>query len=303
MARKPSTKTTTEESTVTTETEAPVEATETTETETAEVEFDLTAFEAAAQAAVKGSDESTGDVPTSLIDPVVQAYRALPGVKAKNAAKRAIDEAMTSAMDDMDIRVAKANLLLSQNLTAGSTKSSAPKAPVDPTEAFVERVAGLRLALELASSNVPEGVSDEWQGKAEEKVAAADEQSRAFYAWSTDEAEDKGDAPEVDQFVSAAVKLALGKSAKVGRARAVGGTSTFQGERRNVRKHIEEVFEGVDSGTFLTVSEIRKGKSEEYGDDAPSAGAVTQALKSANFAVEGVTPGTNDAGKLGAHKA
>lgn len=321
MARKPSTNsqtptteaevTSTEESTVTTTTEAPVEAVATEAPAAAEVEIDLSDFNTALAAAVSGADESTGDVPEALIEPVVLAYRRLDGVKAKNAAKRQVDEAMKSAMDDSNIPVARANLQVSKKLTAGPTSSGQPRAertPVDPTESFVELAAGLSLASQLVQGLVPEGVSEDWTEKVQSTLTDAGAQAQAYLAWvntETPEGEDAPAEPEVPAFVKAAVKLALGKSAKVGSTRkASTGGSTYEGERRDVGKHITEAFESVESGTFLTIAEIRKHESAEYGKDAPSAGAISARLfpKSGKVSVEGVTPSTNDKGIKGATK-
>lgn len=312
MARRPSTSesvpTPTEESNVSTTTDAPVEA----QTETpAEAEADLTAFNAALASAVEQRDETTGTLPEAAIPPVVAEYRKLNGAKAKNAARKVVDEAMKSAMTDSDLPLARANLEISTHLTAGPVgggQAREPKAPVDPTQAFVELVSGLVLAAQLAQATVPEGVAETWTDGVNENVRTGADQATAYRAWLESDAEDKGDEPETPAFVKAAVKLALGKSAKVGAAKKAssggGGGSTYEGERRDVAKHIESAFADVASGTFLTVAEIRKHESDEYGKDSPSAGAISARLfpKSGKVSVEGVTPGQNDKGVKGATK-
>lgn len=307
--------TTTEENTVSAETieavepvETPAEdvATEATDEATVEVEFDLTEFQLRLDEAFASRDETTGEVPTAAVDPVVKAYRAVSGTKGKNAAKKVVTDAMKTAMSDADLPGARAFLSISEQLVAGpaTPKAKAEKAPVDPTEAFVELVTGLRLAAAVAYAHAPEGVNEDWASQVEAKLAEETPVAESFYAWFIDEAEDKVEEPEVPAHVSAAVKLALGKSAKVGTARKAAGSSPFTGERRNVAKHIEEAFAGLESGTFLSIADIRKFKSAEYGSDAPSPGAISARLfpTSGKVTVEGVVPDTQG-GIKGAVKA
>jgi hypothetical protein len=48
--------------------------------------------------------------------------------------------------------------------------------------------------------------------------------------------------------------------------------------RRDIGKHVQYVFAALPAGTFLTINEIRKIGSPEYGDSAPSAGAISARL-------------------------
>lgn len=48
--------------------------------------------------------------------------------------------------------------------------------------------------------------------------------------------------------------------------------------RRNVVAHLEQVFAPLASGTFLTIAQIVKTRSDEYGDDRPSPGAISARL-------------------------
>lgn len=309
MARRPNTEAP-EATTEVTETEATVETTEATEAPATETpaEPDLTAFTEALDAAIESRDSTTGDVPEANVEPVVLAYRKLDGLKAKNAAKRLVEEAMKTAMTDSNLSLARANLEISKRLTSGPVSSGSstrePAKPVDPTEAYVELVSGLVLAAQLVQEAQPEGVAESWAEQVQTQVSEAGEKAEAFRAWFTSDAEDKGDAPETPAFVQAAVKLALGKSAKVGATRRASSASPFTGERRDVGEHIKSAFEGVEVGTFLTVAEIRKHTSAEYGQDSPSAGAVSARLfpKSGKVTIPGVEPGTNDKGVKGATK-
>lgn len=303
----------TEENTVSTDTETVTEAAATeapaTEAPATEAEVaDLSDFTAAHAAAIEARDESTGDVPEAEIDKVVQAYRLVKGAKGKSEARKLVDEAMKKAMDDADIQRARANLQLTDKLVAGPVSSGGTRAtrePVDPTADFVERVAGLRLATRLSDNVVPEGVAEDWSAQADAKVDELAARGIDYLTWLQSDAEDKGDEPEVDAVVKAAVKLAQGKAAKVGaRKRSTGTSQPFDGPRRDVAKHISEAFAAVESGTFLSIAEIRKHQSEEYGaNDSPSPGAISARLfpKSGNVTVEGIKPDTQN-GKKGAVK-
>jgi|SRR5690606_30366 len=304
MARRPSTEAKAspkKESTVSAATEAAPEA-------TAEVEIDLTEFKSALATAVAERDESTGTVPEAALAPVQAVYRQLEGLKAKNAARKLVEEAMREAMVNTDLPLARAHLDISKGLTAGGGggKARAERAPVDPTEAYTQRVAGLALAVELSQVEQPEGVAEDWAEKVNELVTEAREAAKAYRAWLTSEDEDKGDAPEAPAFAQAAAKLSVGRSAKIGGAKSGGGGGTFTGERRDVAAHIRNAFAGVESGTFLKIAEIRKIRSEEYGDDAPSAGAISARLfpKSgkAPVGLDGIEPGQDESGNRGARK-
>lgn len=260
-------------------TDAPAEAVTETPTEATpeapkaeEKPIDLTPFQTQFATSLEARDTSTGDVPKDEVEAVNKAYRELDGgVKAKNAARAWVDEQMKSAIsEDKDIVKAKAIVQIKDNLSAGGG-SSTPKAPADPTTAFVNKVAALQIASTLVSSDVPEGVSDDWATKAESLVQELGEQVDTYLAWVNDESEDKGDAPEVSPVVRQAFKLSAGK--------ASGGSGRLSGgPRRDIEVHLNQVFEGLDSGAFLTVNEIAKAQSTEYGDDRPSAGAVSARL-------------------------
>lgn len=328
MARRNSTKSTdipqstneVEETTVSTEentdtvaeatTEAPATEAPVTD-EKAEVVFDLTAFQAAADSAVENADDATGEVAPLFLDPVLKEYRLLEGIKAKNAAKKLLTDAMKDQMNQITepgaIQKARSYLQLSEGMSAGSAAPKgpkAPKAPVDPAVAFIAAEATLRLALVLHP--VPEGVEQlDADEKAQELVDGSLEQAQAYLAWVQSDAEDKGEAPEASAVVLNAVKLALGKSAKAGSVKSGGGSSPYTGTRRDIAKHIQQAFEGAEAGEFKTVSEIRNTKSDEYGDDAPSAGAISIRLfpkGGGDCTVEGVNP-TEQNGKKGAVKA
>lgn len=266
-------------------------------------EFDLSAFQAAAEAAAKEADTATGELALVEVEKVVAEYRKIDGAKGKAAAKTWLGEQMKAAMMSEPPRIeeARSYLQLQNSMSAGGS-SGGSKAPADPTEAFVHLAATLRLAIGLLDA--PEGVSDDWQAKAKALVDESQEAATAYRAWVTSDAEDKGDEPEASAVVKNAVKLALGKSAKPG-GRASGGGGSFTGERRDIGKHIAEAFANEPSGTFKLVAEIRKFHSSEYGDNPPSAGAISARLfpkGGGETTVEGVRAGTDDEGHKGAYK-
>jgi hypothetical protein len=292
-----------EEATVSTTTEAPAEG-----TKTEKAPVDLTAFQAAVDAAVAEHDTSTGTVPEGLVAAVQGEYRSLDGLAAKNAAKKVVNDSMREAMNEMNIVLARAYMSISDQLTAGSgTREKAEKVPVDPTEAFVQRLGALQLAAELVAASRPEGVSEDYVTQLNQLLADSREGASGYLAWTQREPVAEGEEdtpePEASSFVKAAVKLSQGKAARVSAGRS--GGSTYTGERRDIGQHISEAFADVESGTFLTVAEIRKHNSSQYtSDNPPSAGAISARLfpKSGKCTVEGIEPDTNEKGNRGARK-
>jgi hypothetical protein len=295
-----------------TSTEAAAPATETSsKVELTEEQINelVSKFAAEAQVAVDTRDPKTGTLTDEVVAGINKIYAELPTVKVKNAAKRSLNESMSKLMDEMDIVQARAYMELGSKLSAGSAKSGktrAPREPVDPSEAFIERVAVLNLAYNLATGTPPEGVSADWSEKAATVVSEAAAAADAYRKYVLDESEEKGDGPEVSDVVKAAVKLSLGKSAKPGKsAPKVGGsTSTYDGERRSVANHIYEAFAGKEPGTFLLIADIRNFSSDEYGSDHPSSGAISARLfpSSGKCTLEGVVPATDENGHKGAQK-
>lgn len=269
-------------------TEAPVEAVAPTEAPAAEAPkvetapADFGPFEAAVAAAQEGKDAATGELAPVFIAPVQEAFRKLDGAKNKNKAKAILNEGMKDAMNGMDIQTARAYMTLSDSLTVAAAHAKAERVPTDPTEAFVQLIVGLRLAVDLASASVPEGVKEDWSEQAGTLLTANTEAASAYLAWTNRTAPEEGAEdvaePETSSFVKAAVKLSQGKSGKVG-GKATKGTGTpFTGDRRDIAKHISEAFASKTAGDFLTVSEIKNFHSDEYGDNPPSAGAISARL-------------------------
>ena len=291
-----------EEATVTTtENEAAEQPTEATEApENTEKAIDLTTFQATAKEAVENSDESTGAISVEGMAKVVEQYRLIDGIKGKNKAKAWLNAQMKESMNEGSIQRARAYLQLHDGMSAGA-KSPSEKVPADPTEAFVQRTTVLKLANHLL---VPgEGVTEDWADKANALFDQLQPLAAEYLEWVQNTAEDKGDEPEVNPLVKAAVKLSQGKAAKVG---GKSGGSTYSGERRDIAAHITEAFADQEVGTFLTVAEIRKFRSNEYGDSPPSAGAISARLfpggDGSKNTVKGTESDTNEKGIKGARK-
>lgn len=293
---------TTEEVTVTENaTETPTEGTESTETPAAETEapIDLTAFKEAAAKVIETADKETGEVVADNVGPANEAYRLLEGQKAKAAARAWLQEAMLEAVGKLDAVGARSYSDIAANLKAGS---SGPKAstPADPTAAYVAKVSALTLALALVQAEKPEG--DEVDAKVTEAYNAGWELAQAHLAHEANEAEDKGDGPDLTPVVRQALKLAAGK------ATGGGNRAPSTGPRGDIAKHIQAAFAEQASGTFLKVSEIAKFKSAEYPEGNASQGAISVRLfpKTGSCTVEGVIPvdkGTDGATAKGAKKA
>jgi flagellar hook-associated protein FlgK len=72
--------------------------------------------------------------------------------------------------------------------------------------------------------------------------------------------------------------------------------------KRSIHNHLAEAFAKEKKGAFLTVAEIRNFTSKEYGDDKPSAGAISAALARPKTLPQGIAPASNGAGRRGAKK-
>lgn len=257
-------------------TEAPAENAE--KAEKKEPEFDLTEFKAAVDAAMNEADTDTGTVPEASLAAVTAAYRQVDGIKGKNAAKRHVNDLMKDLMNSGNLAGARSALQISDEAlvaTSASGGARAERTPVDPTDAAVQRVGTLRLALDNVV--LPEGVSDDYEERLSKFVTDNSEAVGTYLEWIQADEEERGDEPEVPQFVKNAAKLAIGRSARAGAART-GGGQPYTGERRNIASHILNAFADKEEGEFLTVAEIRNVRSEEYGDSMPSAGAISVRL-------------------------
>lgn len=282
----------------------------------AEEVVDLTEFQARVAEGVAGADTTTGDVAEAFKAAVTKAYREL-GPKGKKAAKKAMQDQLKSAINEIAMVQARALMLMNDAMVEGQASGGGTKAvkePVDPTDAFVARAVALRLAANVFAMDVPEGVKPEWTELAKTKLGEVTGQVATYKEYLAAVAAHEGDdesAPKlpegIDPIVVSAFKVASGRGGALPKApRASGGASrpAFDGPRRDIKKHILEAFENVKTGDFLTVAEIRSFKSSEYGDEQPSSGAISARLfpNSGKVTVPGITPGEHD-GKKGAFKA
>lgn len=286
----------------------------------AQAQANMETFEKAVASAVEARDTSTGVVPEVNISEVNAAYRELDGPKAKGQAKKLVGEGMKNALNAMDLTTARAYMNLQEKLSAqgGGAKSTADKVPTDPTEALAQQFA----VLSLAHQNVvvAEGIDTEKLNELIQKLlddAGTKVSEYITYlvaSANVAEGDDEPTEPTVEGYIKNAAKLALGRSAKAGAARAKstgggGGENTYDGPRRDVAKHIGEAFADLPSGAFLTIAKIAEHKSDEYTNsdgvfDKPSQGAISARLFPSGekkCTVEGVVPTTQD-GKKGAKK-
>lgn len=274
-----------------------------------EVEQSLKSFLDLAHSVANLYDTATGDLPEDEVAKVRAAYAALPVIQAKTKARQELDAAMRNALGkELNAAKAKAYMTLGTAIKAAGARESIAKPQVDPTTAFVDKVCAIYLAPNLVK--VPEDVADDWAARVQEKgealkgeVNAYQQYLRARDEWEANDKEGEEPAePEVSDVVKQAARIARGRAA--GGRRASGGAATgggYTGPRRNVKAHIRQVFEDKPVGTFLKVAEICKAYSSEYGDQRPSQGAVTAALKSKKFDVPGIVPDTEN-GVAGARK-
>lgn len=268
-----------------------------------EATFDLEPFQTAVTTAVEERDDSTGEVPATAIAEVNKVYRDLDGIKPKNAAKDWVEDQMKAAITELNVQLARAYSMVRDNLSAGKGTNK-HREPADPKLAYVNRLASFQLAAGILENKTPEGVTyAEANEQATELATSLAEQVASYGDWlalEVPEGEEKPDAPEVSPIVRAAFKLSTGKAS--GGGRVSGGS----GVRRDIGKHIAAAFADVEPGGFLSVAEIAKHKSEEYGDDTPSQGAVSARLfpSSGKCSVEGIEPVPAANGKpRGARKA
>jgi hypothetical protein len=253
--------------------------------QTAEV-VDTKAFDDALASALAEMDQSTGTLAEAQLAPVVKAYQELDGSKAKAKVRAGIEQGVKEALDPASGNIPHARALntIRQEITkakGGGKKSEAT--PSDPTEAFVQQVVALQLAYGQVTQNVPDGVAEDWQVKAnalaEKTVGEVDTLSKYT---------GEGEEPEVSPLARRALKLATGKV----KSGSTGTRTPFTGTRRDIGKHILEAFADKASGDFLTVAQIVSHKSSEYGNEAPSPGAVSARLfpRSGKCTLEGIEP-------------
>lgn len=278
-------------------TEAPAEA----PAEAKKDEVDLTAFTTAVEAAIAEKDGTTGALPVAQIEAVKAQYQSLDGLKAKNAAKKDLQDRLRTAIAKADVSTAAAVMKLVDDacVAGGKSTSTSEKTPADPAEAYIARLVALNLAYSLAANDVPEGVdADEARGKAQEQVNGLAEQADALFTWTKADPETRGDEPDTNPLAKRAVRLVQGKVSG-GRSTSTGGGSTKE-NRGNTARHIQLFFKDQPVGAKAKIAEIAKFVSEEYPTGDASPGALNSRMKS-NNPVPGVTASTLD-GKFAVEK-
>lgn len=277
-------------------TEAPAEAA----TEKKD-EVDLTAFITAVEAAIAEKDGATGALPVAQIEAVKAQYQSLDGLKAKNAAKKDLQDRLRTAIAKADVSTAAAVMKLVDDacVAGGKSTAAAEKAPADPAEAYIARLVALNLAYSLAANDVPEGVdADEARGKAQEQVNGLAEQADALFTWTKSDPETRGDEPDANPLAKRAVRLVQGRVSG-SRSASSGGGSTKE-NRGNTARHIQLFFKDQPVGAKAKIAEIAKFVSEEYPAGDASPGALNSRMKS-NNPVPGVNASTLD-GKFAVEK-
>lgn len=296
------------------EEKAAAEAAEKEKAEAAEKEAaeKLDAFKATVEA-VLANDEKTdwvAELPVAVSTPVTEAYGHLVAAKGKAAGKQYLVDRMQAKMiegatNPLAFTEARVYMLLNSALKdVKKARETIVKPKVDPTQAFVERAAALMLAVNLLT--VPSDVDETWAEKTEALVTTLATDVQVYHDWQTEldkaakaNAEnppkegEKGvevPTPEISQVVLAAAKIAAGRAVAVGRKTSTpkeGGTSTPRvstagsGHRGDIAKHIREAMNTVNVGDFMSIADIAKVATAEYGSEGappPSQGAISARL-------------------------
>jgi hypothetical protein len=257
-------------------------------------------FKESAKSAISGNeedgrDQDTGSLSLALIEKVRATYAPL-NTKHRNGARTWLESQMSDAMigqndyqDGADYGAARSMIELLNALKASTPKPQITKAPVDPTQGHVARIVALLLAPNLVP--VPEGTATNWQQLAHQKQQELASQVIEYRDWQNANAgkpaDEQTEAPKVDEIVLLAANIAKGRAPKVskprepkvaGQPRAPRQPSVSSGVRRDIAAHIRSAFADKNSGDFMSIGEICRHKSEEYGDDSPSQGAVAARL-------------------------
>lgn len=186
--------------------------------------------------------DATPFVPTPD-EATVEAYRAADQ-SGKAKIRASVQKSMVDATMALDGETA-ANW--AATLGALTAKSSSPKVEIDPKQVIAQRVADLEHAVRLLrTGTVPTDLTHEWA------------ESDFVGGFVT--------LPDVEADAENATKIASQKLTRTDARRSIDGA-------------VERAFEGLDSGSFLTVAEIRTrslvGGPEGY---VPSDGAIAARL-------------------------
>lgn len=274
-------------------------------------------------------DVATGHMSESLKQRIKDSYVKLPSGNSKTSArsqvKAYVTEKLTGIMDSEtpDIFAARTLFVIQNDLlvATGGGGQTLTREPVDPTDAHVERVTALYLAPNFVE--VPEGVAADWASRVDTLAAQLREDPKtvAYLEWvngdtspvsDTDDTEKRGPEPEVSPVIKSAVAISRGRAAgRAGRPRkasaggsATGGTkAAYNGPKRDVGKHIAEAFADKPVGTWMSIGDIAKFESQEYGGPAASQGAVAARINAEKgCTVPGIVAAPGPDGRRGAKK-
>lgn len=199
---------------------------------------------------------STSTVFVPTIDAsTVEAYRAADP-KGKGKIRANVQKAANAAVMAMDAEAAANHLA---TLAALTTSHKSAKVEVDPKQVIAQRVADLERAAHLLRTGavVPTDLDAEW----------------------TDE-----------DFVGGFLNLTDVEADETNASKIAGTKITRTTQTRSIQQVIDNAFEDLDEGDFLTVAQIRaKGQWEGY---VPSDGAIAARLfpKSGDCTLDGVEP-------------
>lgn len=277
-------------------------------------------------------DKATAHLTEALLNEFSTGYNQLDSGQKKKALRGyltdRIDACLAFESEDGDEQLDAMMKARAYNLLMTAAKKAAPSARatapvVDPTNAYVMEYVAIQLA---ALALTPSEHVD--KAKAQESVTTLltayqnpeSDEFKAFQnylAWEKNsDKEARGEEPSVPDYVKKAVKIAEGKAAgRAGRrtgTRSTTGTSSGGGRASgggNIATHIAEAMAEQPVGKFVTIAEITKFVSSQYGGDkkAPSAGAVSARLFGDDGpktvgSVQGVLATDSPAGKKGAKR-
>lgn len=204
----------------------------------------------------KSTKSDTTEAPTFDVAAVV-AYRDADQ-SGKGKLRAEWTQRMHKAVDDLDLDAAK---FAKATLDEFVTKSQAAREQVDPRVVIAQRIADLRHAADMLS-----------RGEATPTDLAVPEWSDSDFVGG------HLVLPDVEPNSESATKVATAKL-------------TRTDQRRSIQTVIDNAFEGVEEGDFLSVADIRKrGQWEGY---EPSDGAIAARLfprDGGDCTLEGVEP-------------
>jgi len=275
----------------------------------ADLEEKLVAFKATADGVLTDENYAPmADLPAAQVEAVKSAYTAIPGAKGKGTAKQYLVDQMQAKMIEGATRPEaffEARTFMNLSNAIKDIKGSKPdvsREKVDPTKAFVDRAAALMLAVNLVV--VPEDVDGTWADKTQELVTKLEPDVEKYRTWQDELARvaklpvKEGETPvevptpEISPVVLAAAKIAVGRSAShAGRkpkAEGTGSTTSAprpstagSGHRGSIGDHIKEAMDTVQVGEFMTIADIAKVVTSQYGSGnapPPSQGAIAARL-------------------------